>query len=392
MTRLQPTVACCCMVGGIQRHLFRIVSTIMWDLFVKKALITGITGQDGVYLTELLLNKGYEVHGLRRRLSQVNKNGRIEQFCKNCKPDPLLYFHYGDLTDSSSVVRVMQKVKPDEVYNLAAQSHVAISYQKPEYTTDTNALGALRLLEAIKTLGLEKKTKFYQASSSEMFGMVRERPQKETTPFYPRSPYGVSKVYSYWITVNYREAYGLHASNGILFNHESPLRGENFVTKKITKAAARIKHGLQKTLSLGNLNAMRDWGYAGDYVKAQWLMLQQEKAGDYVIATGVQRSVRDFCDFAFQEIGVTLKWEGEGLNEKGVICQLNDVRLPLSIGDAIVQVSPEYYRPAEVNELCGDASKAKAVLGWRPETSFNELVSKMVAYDVAELGGSTAVI
>jgi GDPmannose 4,6-dehydratase len=353
-------------------------------LVVKRALITGITGQDGTYLAEFLLDLGYEVHGMRRRSSQINADGRIENLIRNNhQKKSHLKLHYGDLTDSSSVVRIMQEVKPNEVYNLAAQSHVAVSYQKPEYTTNANALGTLRLLEAIKTLKFEKDIKFYQASTSEMFGAATETPQKETTPFYPRSPYGVSKVYSYWIVVNYREAYDMHACNGILFNHESPLRGENFVTRKITRAVARMKHGMQKTLFLGNLNAKRDWGHAKDYVRAQWLMLQQEKPDDYIIATGRQCSVRRFCELAFKEIGITLRWSGKGLKEKGIIEEVHAKdKLPLSIGDVVVQVSPHYYRPVDVENLCGDASKAKAKLGWVPEISIENLVSEMVAYDM----------
>jgi GDPmannose 4,6-dehydratase len=339
---------------------------------MKKALITGVTGQDGAYLTELLLSKGYEVHGLRRRASLFNTD-RIDHLYQDphC-PDTRLFLHYGDMTDSSSLIRIIQQVQPDEIYNLAAQSHVAVSFEEPEYTANSDALGALRVLEAIRLLGLEKKTRFYQASTSELYGLVQETPQKETTPFYPRSPYAVAKLYAYWITVNYREAYGMYACNGILFNHESPVRGETFVTRKITRALSRIKLGLQDCVYLGNLNAKRDWGHAKDYVEMQWLMLQQDKPEDYVIATGVQFSVRDFVNVAAEELGMKIKWRGAGLNEVGI-----DDR-----GNEIIKVDPEYFRPTEVETLLGDPSKAKEKLGWKPRISFEELVSEMVKEDL----------
>lgn len=339
----------------------------------KKALITGITGQDGAYLAEFLLNKGYEVHGIRRRASLFNTD-RIDHLYH----DPHakghdLTLHYGDLTDSSSLIRIVQQVQPDEIYNLAAQSHVAVSFQEPEYTANSDALGALRLLEAIRTVGLEKKTRFYQASTSELYGLVQEVPQKETTPFYPRSPYAVAKLYAYWITVNYREAYGMYACNGILFNHESPVRGETFVTRKITRALARIKLGLQDCLFLGNMNALRDWGHARDYVIMQWMMLQQNTPEDFVIATGEQHSVREFVELAAKEIGIEIRWEGHNEEEKGI---------DKKTGKCIVAVDPRYYRPAEVETLLGDPSKAKEKLGWTPTTSFYELVSEMMREDM----------
>lgn len=339
---------------------------------VKVALITGITGQDGAYLAELLLSKGYEVHGIKRRSSLFNTD-RIDHLYQ----DPhvtgrRLVLHYGDMTDSSSLIRIIQQCQPDEIYNLAAQSHVAVSFEEPEYTANSDALGALRVLEAIRILGLEKKTRFYQASTSELYGLVQETPQKETTPFYPRSPYAVAKLYAYWITVNYREAYGMYACNGILFNHESPVRGETFVTRKITRALARIKLGLQECLYLGNLDAKRDWGHAKDYVEMQWLMLQQDQPEDFVIATGVQYSVREFVDAAAQEIGLAITWKGEGVDEKGY-----DAR-----GKCIVSVDPRYFRPTEVESLLGDASKARLKLGWTPRISFQELVSEMMREDL----------
>lgn len=343
----------------------------------KRALITGITGQDGSYLAEFLLNKGYEVHGLRRRTSMFNTD-RIDHLYRDSHEDDVrLVLHYGDMTDSSSLVRIIQQIQPDEIYNLAAQSHVAVSFEEPEYTANADALGPLRLLEAIRLLGLEKKTRFYQASTSELYGLVQETPQKETTPFYPRSPYAVAKLYAYWITVNYREAYGIYACNGILFNHESPVRGEIFVTRKITRALARIKLGLQKCLYLGNLNAKRDWGHAKDYVEMQWLMLQQEMPEDFVIATGVQYSVRDFIDAAVKHLGMDVEWRGDGLNETGVL-------LDPSNGSerVIVRVDPKYYRPAEVETLLGDASKARDKLGWSAKISFQELVQEMVRVDL----------
>lgn len=338
----------------------------------KVALITGITGQDGAYLAEFLLNKGYVVHGIKRRSSLLNTD-RIDHLYQDPHiDDRRLILHYGDLTDSSSLVRTVQQVQPDEIYNLAAQSHVAVSFEEPEYTANSDALGALRVLEAIRILGLEKKTRFYQASTSELYGLVQETPQSETTPFYPRSPYAVAKLYAYWITINYREAYGIYACNGILFNHESPLRGETFVTRKITRALARIKLGLQECLYLGNMDAKRDWGHARDYIEMQWLMLQQDVAEDFVIATGVQYSVRDFVNAAAQEVGLQIDWKGEGLDEKGYDAS----------GKCIVSVDPRYFRPAEVETLLGDASKAREKLGWVPQTSFSELVAEMMREDL----------
>ncbi len=338
----------------------------------KVALITGVTGQDGAYLAELLLSKGYEVHGIKRRTSLFNTD-RIDHLYQDPhEPDVRFRLHHGDLTDSTSLIRIIQLVQPDEIYNLAAQSHVAVSFEEPEYTANSDALGALRILESIRILGLEKKTRFYQASTSELYGLVQEVPQKEITPFYPRSPYAVAKLYAYWITINYREAYGMYACNGILFNHESPNRGETFVTRKITRALARIKLGLQDCLYLGNLNAKRDWGHARDYVEMQWLMLQQEVPEDFVIATGVQYSVRDFVNAAAKELGMLIQWEGKGVNEKGYD----------SNGKCIVAVDPRYFRPAEVETLLGDPSKAKNKLGWTPKTSFDELVAEMVREDL----------
>lgn len=338
----------------------------------KVALITGITGQDGAYLAELLLSKGYIVHGIRRRTSLFNTD-RIDHLYKDIhEGDVRLFLHFGDMTDTSSLVRIIKEVEPDEIYNLAAQSHVAVSFVEPEYTANSDALGTLRVLEAIRLLGLQKKTKFYQASTSELYGLVQETPQKETTPFYPRSPYAVAKLYAYWITVNYREAYGMYACNGILFNHESPVRGETFVTRKITRALARIKLGLQDRLYLGNLDALRDWGHARDYVEMQWLMLQQEAPEDYVIATGVQYSVRDFVNRAAQQIDIEIRWEGNGVDEKGYDKQ----------GNCIVAVDQRYFRPAEVETLLGDATKARQKLGWTPSTTFDELVSEMMLEDL----------
>jgi len=338
----------------------------------KVALITGITGQDGAYLAEFLLGKGYIVHGIKRRTSLFNTD-RIDHLYQDPhEQDRRFILHHGDLTDSSSLIRIIQQVQPDEIYNLAAQSHVAVSFEEPEYTANSDALGALRILEAIRILGLEKKTRFYQASTSELFGLVQEVPQKETTPFYPRSPYAVAKLYAYWITVNYREAYGMYACNGILFNHESPVRGETFVTRKITRALARIKLGLQDCVFLGNLNAKRDWGHAKDYVEMQWLMLQQDKPEDFVIATGVQYSVRDFVDAAAKELGMAINWQGEGIDEKGFDTN----------GKCIVAVDPRYFRPTEVETLLGDASKAKEKLGWVSRISFDELVAEMVREDL----------
>ncbi|WP_297479745.1 GDP-mannose 4,6-dehydratase [Ferrovum sp.] len=337
----------------------------------KVALITGVTGQDGAYLAEFLLDKGYVVHGIKRRASMFN-TGRIDHLYHDPhEQGRRLVLHYGDLTDSTCLIRIIQQVQPDEIYNLAAQSHVAVSFEEPEYTANSDALGPLRILEAMRILGL-KKTRFYQASTSELYGLVQETPQKETTPFYPRSPYAVAKLYAYWITVNYREAYGMYACNGILFNHESPLRGETFVTRKVTRALARIKLGLQHCLFMGNLDSKRDWGHARDYIEMQWLMLQQDHAEDFVIATGVQYSVREFIMAAAQELGITVRWEGTGVDEKGYD----------ATGKCIVAVDPRYFRPAEVETLLGDASKAKEKLGWTPKTSFRELVAEMVREDL----------
>ena len=337
----------------------------------KVALITGITGQDGAYLAELLLEKGYQVHGIKRRSSLFNTD-RIDHLYQDPhEQEQRFILHHGDLTDSSSLIRIIQQVQPDEIYNLAAQSHVAVSFEEPEYTANSDALGALRILEAIRILGLEKKTRYYQASTSELFGKVQEVPQKETTPFYPRSPYAVAKLYAYWITVNYREAYGIYACNGILFNHESPIRGETFVTRKITRALARIKLGLQDCLYLGNLDAKRDWGHAKDYVEMQWLMLQQKEPEDFAIATGVQYSVRDFVDAAANELGMGITWQGEAVNEIGLLD-----------GKEIVKVDPRYFRPTEVETLLGDPSNAREKLGWTPKISFEELVAEMVREDL----------
>ena len=339
----------------------------------KVALITGITGQDGAYLAEFLLAKGYEVHGIKRRASSFNTD-RIDHLYRDPHETGRKFIlHYGDLTDSTNLIRIIQEVQPDELYNLAAQSHVAVSFETPEYTANCDALGTLRLLEAIRILGLEKKTKFYQASTSELFGKVQEIPQKETTPFYPRSPYAVAKMYSYWICVNYREAYGIYACNGILFNHESPLRGETFVTRKITRAVARIKLDLQDKLYLGNLDSKRDWGHAKDYVRMQWLMLQQDEPDDYCISTGVQYSVRDFVDAACKEVGIKLRWEGTGMDEKGIDEASGKVR---------VEVDPRYFRPTEVETLLGDSTKAKEELGWVPEIALDDMVAEMVREDL----------
>ena len=338
---------------------------------MKVALITGITGQDGSYLAEFLLNKGYKVHGIKRRTSLINTN-RIDHLYQNPhETNRKFILHHGDLTDSTSLIRIIQEVQPDEIYNLAAQSHVAVSFEEPEYTANSDAIGALRILEAIRILKLEKKTKYYQASTSELYGAVRETPQNEKTPFYPRSPYGVAKLYAYWITINYREAYGIYACNGILFNHESPVRGETFVTRKITRALARIKLGLQKNLYLGNLNALRDWGHARDFVEAQWLMLQQEKPEDFVIATGKQSSVRDFINLASKQLDMKIEWKGKGLNEVG---SFN--------GQDIIKIDSRYFRPTEVETLLGDASKAKEKLNWVPKISFEQLVKEMVEEDL----------
>ena len=344
----------------------------------RKALITGITGQDGSYLAEFLLEKGYEVHGIIRRSSSFN-TARIEhlyldEWIRDMHQKRLLTLHYGDMTDSSSIIRILQTVKPDEIYNLAAQSHVKVSFDVPEFTAETDAVGTLRLLEAVRILDMEKKTRIYQASTSELYGLVQETPQKETTPFYPRSPYGVAKLYGFWITKNYRESYGMFAVNGILFNHESERRGETFVTRKITLAAARIKQGFQDKLYLGNLDSLRDWGYAEDYVECMWLMLQHHTPEDFVIATGENHSVREFCTLAFKEVGINLRWEGKGIKEKGI---------DKETGKVLVEVDPKYFRPAEVALLLGDPTKAKNVLGWNPtKTSFTELVKKMVVHDM----------
>ena len=342
---------------------------------MKRVLITGITGQDGAYLAELMLKKNYEVHGIKRRASQFNTD-RIDHLYQDPhESDRRFVLHYGDLTDSTNLIRIIQQVQPDEIYNLAAQSHVQVSFETPEYTANADALGALRLLEAIRILGLEKKTKFYQASTSELYGLVQETPQTEKTPFYPRSPYAVAKLYAYWITVNYREAYGIFGCNGILFNHESPIRGETFVTRKITRGLARIKLGFQDCLYLGNLDGKRDWGHARDYVELMYLMLQQEQPKDYVIATGQQNSVRDFVNVAGREIGLDIRWEGAGVEEKGY---------DRNTGKCIVAVDERYYRPTEVEALLGDASLAREALGWEPKTSFEEMVAEMVAWDLKE--------
>jgi len=367
---------------------------------LKTALIAGITGQDGAYLAEFLLDKGYEVHGIKRRSSSFN-TGRVDHLYKDPhEKDVQFFMHYGDLTDSTNLIRIISKVQPDEIYNLAAQSHVQVSFETPEYTANADAVGTLRLLEAIRILEMDKKVRFYQASTSEMYGKVREIPQKETTPFYPRSPYGAAKVYAYWITVNYREAYNIFACNGILFNHESPIRGETFVTRKITRAVARIKLGLQQNLYLGNLDSKRDWGYARDFVEPMWLMLQQDKPEDFVIATGKSHSVREFVEMAFFEIGIEIGWKGSGVNEKGVVKSIftPDSSPPspgsdssdftpsatLSKGDIVVHIDPRYFRPTEVDFLLGDPSKAKEKLGWQPKVTFEELVKFMVQEDLKE--------
>jgi GDPmannose 4,6-dehydratase len=353
----------------------KIIKPFRQSKTMKKALITGITGQDGAYLADLLLSKGYEVHGIKRRTSLFNTD-RIDHIYNDPHDvDKKMILHYGDLTDASNLIRILQQVQPDEVYNLAAQSHVQVSFESPEYTADVDALGTLRLLEGIRLLGLEKKTKFYQASTSELYGKVQEIPQTEKTPFYPRSPYACAKLYAYWITVNYREAYGIYACNGILFNHESPIRGETFVTRKITRALCRIYLGMQDCLYLGNLNALRDWGHARDYVEMQWLMLQQENPEDYVIATVEQHSVKEFVEMSARELGIAIAWEGEGVDEKGV---------NLANGKTIVRVDPRYFRPTEVETLLGDPSKAKKNLGWEPRTTFEELVREMTRSDLED--------
>lgn len=363
---------------GVDRKLI----SIGRKLVLKRALITGVTGQDGAYLAELLLAKGYKVHGIKRRASSFNTD-RVDHLYQ----DPHIsnrhfVLHYGDLTDATNLIRIIQQVQPDEIYNLGAQSHVQVSFETPEYTANSDAMGALRILEAIRILGLEKKTRFYQASTSELYGKVQETPQKETTPFYPRSPYGVAKLYAYWITVNYRESYGLYACNGILFNHESPLRGETFVTRKITRAMSRIHLGLQDCLYLGNLGARRDWGHARDYVDAMWRMLQQEQAEDFVIATGHQYSVREFVSCAASELGISIDWQGQGASEQGfVVTAPADSKV--KPGQKIVAIDSRYFRPAEVQTLLGDPTKAREKLGWQPTTSFNELVSEMMQSDLA---------
>jgi len=340
---------------------------------MKTALVTGTTGQDGAYLAQLLLKKGYVVHGLKRRSSSFNTD-RVDHLYHDPHEDNVCFFlHYGDLTDSTNLIRIIQTVQPDEIYNLGAQSHVAVSFETPEYTANSDALGTLRILEAIRILGLEKKVRFYQASTSEMFGLVQETPQKESTPFYPRSPYAAAKLYAHWITVNYRESYGMFASNGILFNHESPIRGETFVTRKITRAAARIKHGLQERLYLGNLDSKRDWGFAGDYVKAMWMILQAEQPDDFVIATGEVHSVREFVETAFNKVGIQIEWRGKDIDEVGI---------DTSTGTSIIQIDKRYFRPAEVDFLQGDALKARRILGWEPTVTFAELVSMMVKSDL----------
>lgn len=352
----------------------------------KVALITGVTGQDGAYLAEFLLKKGYIVHGVKRRASLFNTD-RIDHLYQDPHVEHRNFIlHYGDLTDSTNLIRIIQEVQPDEIYNLAAMSHVAVSFETPEYTANADGIGTLRILEAIRILGLEKKTRFYQASTSELYGLVQETPQTETTPFYPRSPYAVAKIYGYWITVNYREAYGLYACNGILFNHESPIRGETFVTRKITRAVARIVLGLQDCLFLGNMDALRDWGHARDYVEVQWLMLQQDEPDDFVIATGVQYSVRDFVNAAVAELGIKLRWEGSGVEETGIVASLDTSLLeatsPLKVGQVVVRVDPRYFRPTEVETLLGDPTKAKEKLGWTPTTTFEDMVVEMVRSDL----------
>ena len=349
----------------------------------KVALITGITGQDGSYLAEFLLEKGYIVHGIKRRASLFNTE-RVDHLYQDPHIDHRNFvLHYGDLSDSSNLTRIIQQTQPDEIYNLGAQSHVAVSFESPEYTADVDAIGPLRILEAIRILGLEKKTRFYQASTSELYGLVQEIPQKETTPFYPRSPYAVAKLYAYWITVNYREAYGMYACNGILFNHESMRRGETFVTRKITRGLSNIAQGIEKCLFMGNIDALRDWGHAKDYVRMQWLMLQQNQPDDFVIATGVQFSVREFITRSAKELGITLKFEGKAEQEKGVVAAISGDQAPgLKVGDVVVQVDPRYYRPTEVETLLGDPSKAKAKLGWTPEITLDEMITEMVAHDL----------
>lgn len=349
----------------------------------RRALITGVTGQDGSYLAEFLLEKGYEVHGIKRRASLFNTQ-RVDHIYQDPhEPNPKFKLHYGDLTDTSNLTRIIQETQPDEVYNLGAQSHVAVSFEAPEYTADVDGLGTLRLLEAIRFLGMEKKTRFYQASTSELYGLVQESPQRETTPFYPRSPYAVAKLYSYWITVNYREAYGMYACNGILFNHESPRRGETFVTRKITRGLANIAQGLEECLYMGNIDALRDWGHAKDYVRMQWMMLQQDTPDDFVIATGKQYSVREFITWTANELGMTLEFSGDGVNETATVVAVTSDRAPsVKTGDVVMRIDPRYFRPAEVETLLGDPSKAKAKLGWEPEITTQEMCAEMVAEDL----------
>ncbi|MDA9190736.1 GDP-mannose 4,6-dehydratase [Alphaproteobacteria bacterium] len=349
---------------------------------VKKALVTGITGQDGSYLAELLLEKNYEVHGLKRRASLLNTD-RIDHIFKDIHSTDLNFFlHYGDLTDSTNLIRLIQEIEPDEIYNLGAQSHVSVSFETPEYTSNVDGIGTLRILEAIRILGLQSKVKFYQASTSELYGLVQEVPQSETTPFYPRSPYAVAKLYSYWITVNYREAHGIFASNGILFNHESPRRGETFVTRKITQGLSNISEGLQSCLYLGNINSLRDWGHAKDYVKAQWLVLQQNEPDDFVIATGIQYSVRQFIEWAADEIGIKLHFEGSGVDEIGIVADLSRENSNLSKGDVIIRIDPKYFRPSEVETLLGNPAKAKKKLGWEPQITAQQMCKEMVKHDI----------
>lgn len=350
---------------------------------MKRALITGVTGQDGAYLAEFLLNKGYEVHGIKRRTSLFNTERIDHLYVDPHEDDTRFFLHHGDMTDGSSLLHVLAEVRPDEIYNLAAQSHVAVSFEEPEYTANSDALGTLRILEAMRTLGLADSTRFYQASTSELYGKVREVPQTEATPFYPRSPYGVAKLYAYWITVNYRESYGLHASNGILFNHESPIRGETFVTRKITRGLGRIAAGLDDCLYLGNLDALRDWGHARDYVRMMWMMLQQDTPDDYVIATGKQQSVRDFVNLAAARIGLELEWSGTGVDEHATVVGVGNDLPDSLLGETVVRVDPQYFRPAEVESLLGDASKAQRVLGWTPEIGFEALVHEMADADLA---------
>lgn len=351
----------------------------------KVALITGITGQDGSYLAEFLLEKGYIVHGIKRRASSLNTQ-RVDHIYQDPHIENAHFkLHYGDLSDTSNLIRIVQETQPDEIYNLGAQSHVAVSFESPEYTADVDAIGTLRLLEAIRILGLEKKTRFYQASTSELYGLVQEIPQKETTPFYPRSPYAAAKMYAYWITVNYREAYGMYACNGILFNHESPRRGETFVTRKITRGLANIAQGLESCLYMGNLDALRDWGHAKDYVRMQWMMLQQDKPDDFVIATGVQYSVRQFIEWSAAELGITLRFEGQGVDETAIVASIEGNNAPsLKVGDVIVRIDPRYFRPTEVETLLGDPTKAKQKLGWVPEITVQEMCAEMVASDLVE--------